>query len=312
MKEQITVAHYIRRMERKLKRHGMKRPSLRVNRNIRIQNRKMKRTIKKHLQDYFMLLDFGISVMESIHNLFDAQQFTYKCITAKMTEQLLSMRILLYHGQMDSVKSIYRAFHEMMEIFFACLIDADFANSYGNLEEPYDNNEFWRTQINGNKLDKYIHKLFDEIGYTKDHKKAYFKRRDGSKLFLSETVHSSFNSASTAYIMTTIDGDISDALYGKITTAYPNGIYEILMDICIINTVVMAMYDSDKFNLFWKEKIRTTDISDYFYFSRGYDTMCNIYSQSLYERVEEILTQLQEIEKYCIEAARRADAEKVR
>ena len=95
---------------------------------------------------------------------------------------------------MDAVKSIYRPFHEMIEIFFACLIDKDFAEKYGNPNVMYDNNEFWRNNINGNKLDRYINRIFDELEYPKESKKEYFKRRDDSNKFLSETLHDSFNS----------------------------------------------------------------------------------------------------------------------
>lgn len=237
MEKSIAVASYIYTLEQECKKHGIAVPSVDIEEKVNKNNIALNKIINKELQDFFSLLDLGISAIVEMHYICKNKKFVYASITAKLVAQLLSMRTLLLQGQMDGVKSIYRAFHEMIEIFFACLIDNDFAEKYGNPNILYDNNEFWRNNINGNKLDKYINRIFDELNYPKESKKKYFKRRENSKKFLSETLHSSFNSTFSSYLTLTMEEKFSDNIYGKITAAYPMGMYEILADICLLNAI---------------------------------------------------------------------------
>lgn len=294
MEKKPPVAQYISRVERECQKNNYKVPKVEVDVQVRKNNYLMGKTIKKELQDYFELLDLGISAVVEMHYICKEKPFVFRSITAKFVSQLLSMRTLLYQGQMDSVKIIYRSFHEMIEIFFACLIDKTFAEEYGNPDIMYDNNEFWRKNINGNKLDKYINKIFDEVGYPKESKKEYFKRRQGAQKFLSEASHSSFNSTFSAYLMTTMDKKFSDNIYGKITTAYPMAMYELLTDICLINAVFFMAIDQEKAFAFSRNDIIGEEKINYNHFMKLYDTTYDLYYQDLYKKAYDINQALKE------------------
>lgn len=295
MEKKPTVAVYISRVEKECKKNKFKVPRVEVDKQVRKNNYLMGKTIKKELQDYFDLLDLGISAVVEMHYICKEKPFVYSSITAKFVSQLLSMRTLLYQGQMDSVKIIFRSFHEMIEIFFACLIDKTFAEEYGNPNIMYDNNEFWRKNINGNKLDRYINKLFDEVGYPKESKKEYFKRRQSAQKFLSEASHSSFNSTFSAYLMTTMDKKYSDNIFGKITTAYPMAMYELLTDICLINAVFFMAVEKEKAFAFSRNDIIGKDKVNYNHFMKLYDTTYDIYFQELYKKACDINEALREV-----------------
>lgn len=297
MEKTPTVAQYISSVERECQKNNYKVPKVEVDTQVRKNNYLMGKIIKKELQDYFDLLDLGISAVVEMHCICKGKPFVYRSITAKFVSQLLSIRTLLYQGQMDSVKTIYRSFHEMIEIFFACLIDKTFAEEYGNPDIMYDNNEFWRKNINGNKLDRYINKIFDEVGYPKESKKEYFKRRQGAQKFLSEASHSSFNSTFSAYLMTTMDMKLSDNIYGKITTAYPMAMYDLLTDICLINAMFFSVVEQEKAFAFSKNDIIGDDKIKYNHFMKLYDTTYDLYFQDLYKKAYDINQALKEAHK---------------
>lgn len=293
MEKNMTVASYIRMLEQECRKHGFAVPSVDIAENVNKNNIALNKMINKELQDYFSLLDLGISAIVEMHYVCKKKKFVYASITAKLVGQLLSMRTLLLQGQMDGVKSIYRPFHEMIEIFFACLIDIDFAEKYGNPNILYDNNEFWRNNINGNKLDKYINRIFDELNYPKESKKEFFKRRENSKKFLSETLHSSFNSTFSSYLMLTMEKKFSDNIFGKITTAYPMAMYEILTDICLLNAVFFLAVDKEKAFAFSRSDIIGPDKVNYNHFMKSYDTTYDLYYQDLYKRAYEIYKEIE-------------------
>lgn len=166
-----TIKEYINELGIACKNENIDVPKVDIQERIELNNSLLNEVIERELQDYFSLLDLGISAIVEMHYICKSKDFVYASVTAKLVGQLLSMRTLLKQGQMDAVKSVNRPFHEMMEVFFACLIDKDFAQKYGNPNAMYDNNDFWRNNINGNKLDKYINILFDELDYPKESKK---------------------------------------------------------------------------------------------------------------------------------------------
>lgn len=294
----MTVASFIHKLEQESRKHKIAVPSVKIEEKVNENNAALNKVIKEELQDFFSLLDLGISAIIEMHYICKNKEFVFASITSKLVSQLLSIRTLLMQGQMDGVKSIYRPFREMIEIFFACLIDKDFAEKYGNPNILYDNNEFWRKNINGNKLDKYINKIFDELNYPKESKKEYFKRREKSREFLSETSHSSFNSTFSSFIMPTMDRDFSDNIYGKITTAYPMAIYEILTDICMLNAVFFLAVDKEKAFAFSRSDITGSDKINYNHFMKAYDTTYDLYNQDLYKRAYEISKALGEVYDY--------------
>lgn len=284
MSNKLTVSEYIEKRKEISKEQGIIVKDITVETNL-LQVQKDSRTIiNKELIDYFSLLDLGITAIIEMHIVCKEKDFLYACISAKLVSQLLAMRELLYQGLMDCVKTINRAFHETMEIFFACLIDNQFASEYGQLLKLYDNNNFWKTKISGRKLDKYISKIFDDLGYPTESKKEYFKRRESSKLFLSESIHASLNSAFSAYIMPTLDGTYSTNIYGKITTAYPLAMYELLTDICLLNSMFFRSIYSEKISVFSPTDIEGIKWTDYHYYTMLYDDTYDIYYQALYKK----------------------------
>ena len=297
MEKKPTIAQYISRVERECQKENLKVPKIEVDAQVRKNNYLLGKVIKNEMQDYFTLLDLGISAIIEMHYICKGKPFVYQSITAKFVSQLLSMRTLLYQGQMDSVKIIHISLHEMIEVFFACLIDKSFAEKYGNPNVIYDNNEFWKININGNKLDQHINKLFDEVGYPRESKKEYFKRRERTKKFLSEAIHASFNSTFATYLMFTMDKRCSDNLYGEITTAYPMAMYELLTDICLINAVFFMAVDQEKAFAFSKNDIIGEDKIKYNHYMKLYDTTYDLYFQDLYKKAYDISEALKEIHK---------------
>lgn len=299
--KKTTVAEYIKQLEQECKTEKFDVPKVNIEERIELNNSALNGIIERELQDYFSLLDLGISAIVEMHYICESKEFVYASITAKLVGQLLSIRTLLKQGQMDAVKSIYRPFHEMIEIFFACLIDKDFAEKYGNPNVMYDNNEFWRNNINGNKLDRYINRIFDELEYPKESKKEYFKRRDNSNKFLSETLHASFNSTLASYLMPTLDMELSDNIFGKITTAYPMAMYQLLTDICLLNAVFFRAVDSEKAHAFSRSDIVGPDKMNYNHFMKAYDTVYDLYYQDLYKKAYDIDEMLHALHEYFLE-----------
>ncbi|MCI9465486.1 MAG: hypothetical protein HFI48_16790 [Lachnospiraceae bacterium] len=292
-----TIKEYINQLEREC-RKNFDVPKIDIAERIESNNSALNKVIERELQDYFSLLDLGISVIVEMHYICKSKEFVYTSITAKLVSQLLSIRTLLKQGQMDAVKSIHRPFQEMMEIFFACLIDKDFAQKYGNPNVMYDNNDFWRKNINNNKTDKYINRIFDELNYPNRSKKEYFKRRENSRKFLSETLHASFNSTFSSYLMFTLDMEYSDNIFGKITTAYPMAMYELLSDICLLNAIFFLAVDTGKAHAFSKSDIVGPDKLNYNHFMKAYDTVYELYYEDLYKKAYDIYEKLHVLYKY--------------
>lgn len=307
--EKPTIAEYIKQLEMACKKEDFDVPKIDIAERIELNNSELNEVIERELQDYFSLLDLGISAVVEMHYICKQKDFVYASITAKLASQLLSIRTLLKQGQMDAVKSIHRPFQEMIEIFFACLIDKDFAQEYGNPNVMYDNNEFWRNNINGNKLDKYINKIFDELDYPKESKKEYFKRRENSRKFLSETLHASFNSTYASYLMFTLDMKFSDNIFGKITTAYPMAMYQLLTDICLLNAVFFRAIESEKAHAFSKHDIVGPDKLNYNHFMKAYDTIYELYYQDLYKKACDIDEMLHTLHEYFLEKEAQGELE---
>lgn len=288
MEKKISVREYIEEAKKNNHAEGIVVQDIMIDKNISKTKEESREIIEKELQDYFSLLDLGITALEEMHKVCKEKSFLYACLSGKLVSQLLSMRILLQQGMMDSVKTIHRAFHETIEVFFACLIDENFAEEYGKLEKLYDNNKFWKEKINNNKLDKYINKIFDELEYPRESKKEYFKRRDSSKAFLSESVHATINSAFSAYLMSTMDGKWSTNIYGKITTAYPMMMYQLLTDMCLINAVFFLAVDKEKAFAFKKEDFIGEKWLKYHYYMKLYDVAYDYYFKDLYKKAYDI------------------------
>lgn len=297
MKNELTIREYTKQIEMEVsKLHSC--PSICIEEQVLKNDIECKKTIVKELDDFFALLDVGISVVTEIHKvckenaLGDGNKFVYTSLTAKMVSQLLSIRKLLYSGHMDGVKCLIRPFQEALEIFFSCLINKEFAYKYGAVDKLYDNNKFWYENISKNKLDIYMHQIFDTLKFPSAISKNYFSRRKSSVKFLSESIHSSFNSAFATFIMPTINGEINENLCGKITTAYPKGIYETLTDISLLNTIFFRCLDEGHAFAFDKIDFGEEKYFTYHYFFRMFQTTCSLYDEDLQKRGIDIMNAL--------------------
>lgn len=132
-------------------------------------------------------------------------------------------------------------------------------------------------------------------------KKEYFKRRENSRKFLSETLHASFNSTFASYLMFTLDMTFSDNIFGKITTAYPMAMYELLTDICLLNAVFFLAVDKGKAHAFSQNDIMGPDKMKYHHFMKAYDTVYDLYYQDLYKKAYDINMNLHDLHDYFVE-----------
>lgn len=262
-------------------------PELRVEENLIEAQQHCKKMIDVHLDDFFQLYDVGISVIIEIHNICknklssSKSGFVYSCITAKIVTQLLSIRTLLNSGMLDTVKCLVRPFHEAMDILFACMGNNEFLAEYGNTNDMYDNNQFWKDNIGRGKIKSHISKLFKLLDVPEEYRTYYFDGRKGSLRFLSESVHSSFNSIFSSFIMSTIDGKCSDNIYGKVTTAYPNLMFSLLEDINLINQIFFRYVNENKGDHFRREDFIGSEHIRYHEFFILYDTAYSIYHLKL-------------------------------
>ena len=67
MKKNLTIARYIKRVEFECRKQNIRVPRVRLKRILKKNRLSCRRIIKKELQDYFTLLDLGISAIAEIH-----------------------------------------------------------------------------------------------------------------------------------------------------------------------------------------------------------------------------------------------------
>lgn len=290
MEEKMTIREHIKLYEMEMKKLRSF-PLICVEEQVSKNDFECKNIIDKELDDFFVLLDLGISVVIEMHKicegnaLGDGKKFVYIGLTSKMISQLLSIRKLLYSGLMDGVKCLIRPFQEALEIFFSCLINEEFASKYGAVDNLYDNNKFWYNNISKNKLDKYLDEIFDTLKYTEIQSKDYYSRRKFFMKLLSESIHSSFNSSLATYFMPNIYREINtDNIWGKITTAYPNEMYELLYDISLLNNIFFRCLDEKHAFAFEKIDFGEKKYLNYHYFMEMFTTTYSLYDNELQKR----------------------------
>ncbi|MWC28717.1 hypothetical protein [Paenibacillus sp. MMS18-CY102] len=222
--------------------------------------------INEHLVDYVHILDIGIAAVINLHEMLVNSklvetEITFVVLTAKITGNLLSIRNMMYAGMMDSIKCLQRPMIESIDIYYAALASKDFASGYGNITEMYDNKDFWKKNIKDKKVYKNFRTFFESIGVDSSIQKKFFKKREQNQEFFSNSLHSSFNSAFAAYTMPNIDfSSYSSDVFGKITTAYPKMLVELLSEVisflqinshAITNEIILASYNEGLKTLFF-------------------------------------------------------------
>lgn len=93
--KKLTIAEYINQFEVECRRENFDVPKVDIAEKIEINNSALNQVIERELQDYFSLLDLGISAVMEMHYICKSKKFVYASITAKLVGQLLSIRTLL-------------------------------------------------------------------------------------------------------------------------------------------------------------------------------------------------------------------------
>jgi len=266
-----------------------------LNQNL-IKNKKL---LSTKMEDYLLVFDEGIKTIIRIHELCKQNQidnnkkgFSFTVLTAKLVTLSIGIRQMLYSGFVDCTKNLYRPFIETIDVIFACLVNPDLNNSFAKINEIYDSNDFYWKNFAKNKLEKDHLKLFKKIKITDDYINYIIERRKSQRSFLSESIHVSFSSSMANFLMSTIDWKMSDNYYGKITTAYPQLLMQIIEEIYLYNQIFFKTIDQKISPDF--EHVKIDLLTDHYY--RKFDSLYTLYCKPLYEKAEDFTKVFREIQ----------------
>lgn len=245
----------------------------------------------EHLESAIALYDIGLQALISFHKAFEQAQdknrtdFSYVVLTAKICSLLLAIRKMLMSGMVDASKCLMRPLFETVDIFYVCLIDTEFSKRYGNIDQIYDNKKFWSQNINANKTKQNIRNLFIKLEIENAHIKSFFKSREASQDFLSNSLHGSFNSAFSNYMTYELDGSgLSKNIFGKVTVAYPRLLISLLNEMLTILQVIDLSSKKNLDSLYYFKKI---DCSVFEYYLSKYENLFPMYINEIVNFYEE-------------------------
>lgn len=270
--------------------------------NLKNRNPKLLKLLSEKLDDQLVIYDESLKLIISIHELCK-QHFIEKhyaasfiVLSAKMVSLMLGIRQMLYSGLSDCVKNLNRPLIETLDVFQACLSDTELNNSFSRIEEKYDNNEFYFKNFSKGKLDKQIAKLYEKLLLQKDDIKYLEERKKANKTFLSESIHSSYNASFSSYLMLTLDLDIENNIYGKITIGYPRLLVSLIEEIFIFNNILRMSIEKDICSDF--ENISNqSNFPIYKLYSEKYELLCDIYLEKLHKDSNSYSESIAEIRK---------------
>lgn len=255
--------------------------------------------IFKQLDDFMIIFDEGIKTIIKIHDVCELVHsntmggFSLAVLSAKMVSLLLGIRKMIYSGLVDCVKNLQRPLIETIDIFLACLNNEDISADFGKKSAMYDNNKFWKDNFAYGKVNKEIVQLFTRLEASEEYIEYFTQKRKDQKNFLSNSIHSSFNSAFVNYLMCTLDGEYSNDLFGKVTTAYPNMLLNLIEDINLLNQVFYTVLERKLCSQLEGFDVHNDDILynhhymkyDYLYSANcmRLNDICNQYSSALEE-----------------------------
>lgn len=98
---------------------------------------------------------------------------------------------------------------------------------------------------------------------------------------MSDAIHASFNSTFATFLMPNIDGSYSDNLWGKVTTAYPRAMFELLSDITLLNTIFYKCLKEGHAIAFAKTDFTESNYLAYYHFMKLYDYVFDFYYNDL-------------------------------
>ena len=255
------------------------------------------------LENQNSTLDEAIKLCISIHNFNKSNYIeenyahTFIVLSANIINYLIAIRDNLQNGLLNSAKILFRSLMESSQIFQACLFDSELKNRFMNLE-MYDNNDFYFQNFSRNKLYQKCIDFYKSLDLEEKRIEYFTERKKYLTKFLSESVHSSYNAANSNYIMFSLDfEDISNDVFGKITTGYPKIITAIIEEIAIINFVYKKHISKNisDFNQ------GTNEFKIYDFYSDKFGQIVSLYLDDFNLFTKEVNTKIEEIKKLMLE-----------
>ncbi|MGX4583051.1 hypothetical protein [Paenibacillus chitinolyticus] len=277
-------------------------PQMDLDNILKTKEYESKELIHQHVDDQMVLYDRGLQAIINVHEILEDlhqtthQHFTFLVLSGKICTTLIAIRKMLETGLLDAAKCLNRSLIESIDLFYTSLINPDFNANYGNTKELYDNNEFWYENINRGKLKKEIKKLFETLGSAPELIEHFNQRRKDQQDFLSNSIHSSFNSTMSNYVMMKIDfSGFSSDIFGKVTTGYPNILNKLLDEMYLY----LQIFGSSIINKL--PSLGLSDISQYPVFLYNAQTFEGFYTEyfDVFEKqVEDIMEIFEELQKH--------------
>jgi len=233
------IKQYSKKLDKAFKRNFGLNDSVELDNKLENQSKKNKKILDKELESYLVLFDDGLNLIIQIHEVCksthheDKSGLSFLVLSSKLITLLIGIRKMIYSGLPDCIKNLQRPFIETIDIFFACIINDKLNESFSSTNELSDNNDFYWKHFSKDKLPSEYKKLFEKLSITPDYIQFLIDRRKKQKSFLSESIHSSFNASFSNYIMTDLNFEFSESYWGKITSAYPMMLMDLIQDIYI-------------------------------------------------------------------------------
>lgn len=243
--KKLNIAKQASKLDADFKRQTSLKPEIDLDKILSSTERKIKKPLENKLSDYLTLLEIGLKLSLNIHTLFQEHHLKTKkaisfvVLSAKIVSLQLGIRKMISSGLLDCTKTLNRTLIETIDIFIGCLGNQELNKSFGNTEEIYDSNKFYFENFSKGKLQKECTKLFKKLNLTQEYIEFLEGRRKEQHTFLSDSIHSSFNSSFANYMMTDFDLKFDNSVFGKITTGYPKTLMQLIEDIYIFNTILL-------------------------------------------------------------------------
>jgi len=157
--------------------------------------------------------------------------------------------------------------------------------SFSSTNELYDNNDFYWKHFSKDKLPNEYKKLFDKLSITPEYIQFLIDRRKKQKSFLSESIHSSFSASFSNFIMTDLNFEFSESYWGKITSAYPMMLMDLIQDIYIFDQIFYKVLEQKINQNFGKIEISQLNPM-YLHAHYKYEALYNNNWESLYKAAE--------------------------
>jgi hypothetical protein len=286
---------HIKRQSKKLdkafKRNFGLNGSVELDKKLENQSKKNKKILDKELESYLVLFDDGLNLIIQIHEVCKSTHqenksgISFLILSSKLITLLIGIRKMIYSGLPDCIKNLQRPFIETIDVFFACIINDKLNESFSSTNELYDNNDFYWKHFSKDKLPNEYKKLFEKLSITPEYIQFLIDRRKKQKSFLSESIHSSFNASFSNFIMTDLNFEFSESYWGKITSAYPMMLMDLIQDIYIFDQIFYKVLEQ-KIN----QSFRTIEISQlnplYLHAHYKYEALYKDNWESLYKNAE--------------------------